>query len=206
MDAIQSLPLILMTALVATATPGPATLAISATAMGEGARPALRLALGVLCGSLIWSIAAALGLSALMLAQLWAVEVIRYAGAGYLAWLAWKSARAAWAGLPPGARVPVRSRHFLRGLALHVTNPKAIFFFGALYSVMLSPGQSPAALAVVVAAVGVQSAVVFLGYALLFSRPGPTAAYRRAYRWIQGASAVLFGAFSVRLLTARIGA
>ena len=192
-------------ALVAVASPGPATLAISTTAMSQGARPALRLASGVLTGSFTWSAAAALGLSAVMLAHGWVIELVRYAGAAYLMWLAVKMARAAWRGAGPAGGIAPERHHYWRGLMLHLTNPKAIFFFGALYAVVLTPGQSPLALLVVFLAIGAQSAVVFLGYALLFSRPGPVAVYARAARAIQGISAVLFAGFSLKLLTARIG-
>ncbi|MFO6464934.1 LysE family translocator [Jannaschia sp. KMU-145] len=203
MDILTSLPMILGVALIASASPGPATLAIAATSMGQGARAGLRLATGVLTGSLIWSVAAAAGLAALMLRHGWAVEAIRIAGAGYLFWLAFKSARAAWRGGPPPVAATARGS-FRKGLLLHLTNPKAIFFFGALYAVILTPGQSPAALGIVVAAVGAQSAAVFLGYALLFSRAGPMAAYRRAYRGIAALSALAFAGFGLRLLTARL--
>lgn len=205
MDAIQHLPAILLMALIAAGSPGPATLAISATAMGQGTAPALRLATGVLCGSLAWSAAAALGLGAIMLAHGWFIDLVRYAGAVYLMWLAVRSARAAWhGGNTTQGTVPER-HHFLRGLALHLTNPKAIFFFGALYAVVLTPGQSVWSLVIVFAAVGVQSAVVFLGYALLFSRRGPVRFYRRAARWVQGISAAIFAGFGLKLLTTRIG-
>lgn len=205
MDALSSLPAILLMALVAVATPGPATLAISTTAMAQGVSPALRLAGGIITGSFTWSASAALGLSAVMLANVWIIEAIRYAGAAYLLWLAYRLARAAWRGDSPGVGVAPKRQHYLRGLMLHLTNPKAIFFFGALYAVMLTPGQSPWALLVVFLAIGAQSTVVFLGYAVLFSRPGPVAFYRRASRWVQGASALCFAGFGVKLLTARIG-
>ncbi len=47
-------------------------------------------------GSLIWSISAALGLGAIMLANAWVFEIIRYFGAAYLMYLAYKSARSAF--------------------------------------------------------------------------------------------------------------
>ena len=205
MDAIQSLPAILLMALVAGASPGPATLAISTTAMSQGVGPGLKLAAGVVTGSFMWSAAAALGLSALMLTHGWIIEIIRYAGATYLIWLAFKLARASWRGTEPGTGLSPARHHYFRGLMLHVTNPKAIFFFGALYAVVLTPEQSPWALLVVFFAIGAQSTVVFLGYAFLFSRSGPVAFYRRSARWIQGISAICFAGFGLKLLTARIG-
>lgn len=203
MDIWTSLPFILATALIASASPGPATLAIAGTAMGAGTGPALRLAAGVLTGSLIWSVTAAAGLAALMYSYAPMIELIRYAGAVYLFWLAFKMGRAAVLGRAANSEM-IKARHYLRGLLLHLTNPKAIFFFGALYAVVLQPGQSVFSLVIVVLAMGLQSAVVFLGYAVLFSRQGPMAAYRRASRWIDGLSALFFAGFGAKLLTTRL--
>ena len=95
MHAEVNLPLILLAALVATASPGPATLAIAGTSMASGRRYGLALAAGVTTGSLAWSVAAAAGLSVVMLANAWVFEAMRYAGAAYLLFLAFKSARSA---------------------------------------------------------------------------------------------------------------
>lgn len=171
--------------------------------MSAGTGPALRLAAGVLTGSIIWSVTAAAGLAALMHGYAPIVEAIRYAGAAYLFWLAYKMGRAALNAQAANGET-IKARHYVRGLLLHLTNPKAIFFFGALYAVMLQPGQSVVSLAIVVLAVGLQSAIVFLGYALLFSRPGPMAVYKSSARWIDGLSAVVFAGFGAKLLTARL--
>src|SRR3546814_17381062 len=72
--------------------------------MASGRRYGLALAAGVMTGSLTWSIAAAAGLSAIMLANAWAFEALRYAGAAYLLFLAFKSARAALTAGAPALR------------------------------------------------------------------------------------------------------
>src|SRR3546814_17136585 len=126
MIADVNLTLILLAALIATASPGPATLAIAGTSMASGRRYGLALAAGVMTGSLTWSIAAAAGLSAIMLANAWAFEALRYAGAAYLLFLAFKSARAALtAGAPAPRHVatsPLRSA-YRRGPGPPLTNP-----------------------------------------------------------------------------------
>ena len=86
---------ILLAALAASLSLGPASLAIAGTSMARGRRAGLFLTAGIIVGSLAWSIAAALGLGAIMLANAWVFEIIRYAGAGYLIFLALKSARSA---------------------------------------------------------------------------------------------------------------
>ena len=60
------LPLILIAAFVAGASPGAATLAIAGTSMASGRTSGLALASGITAGSPIWSVSAALGLGAII--------------------------------------------------------------------------------------------------------------------------------------------
>lgn len=201
------LSLILLAALIAVASPGPAVLAIAGTSMNAGRRAGLIFASGVTTGSLTWSIGAAAGLSAVMLANAWLIEAIRYGGAAYLLFLAFKSARSALtpgAAVPQGLAVPPPRRAFARGLALHLTNPKAILFFGSLYSFGVPADATLADLALIVFAVGVQSAVVLHGYALLFSNRAVVAGYLKLRRWFDGLFAVAFGYAGFKILTARL--
>ena len=208
MIADVNLPLILLAALIATASPGPATLAIAGTSMASGRRCGLALASGITTGSLMWSVGAAAGLSVVMLANAWVFEVLRYAGAAYLLFLAFKSARSA---LRPGAApametaAPSLATAYRRGLLLHLTNPKAILFFGSLYAVGVPAGTSPASLALVIAAVGLQSFALFHGYALLFSSPPLARGYAKLRRWFEAAFAAAFAFAGIKILTARLG-
>lgn len=200
-------PLILTAALLATASPGPSTLAIAGTAMAHGRAQALALVAGIACGSWSWSVAAALGLGALMQANAWVFEVLRYCGAGYLLFLAYKSARSA---LSPG-HAKLRSvsagsyrASYGKGLAMHLTNPKAILFFGALFSVGVPVTASPLEIGLVVVIVGLQSLAVFAAYALMFSSGRIVAMYLRMRRWFEGAFAVAFGLAGITLLARRL--
>ena len=207
MIADVNLPLILLAALIAAGSPGPATLAIAGTSMASGRRYGLAIASGITTGSLTWSIAAAAGLSVVMLANAWIFEVMRYFGAGYLLFLAFKSARSALkADAPATAKIaaPSLGAAYRRGLLLHLTNPKAILFFGSLYAVGVPAGSSPATLAVIIAAVGLQNFVLFHGYALLFSSPPLAAGYAKLRRWFEAIFAVAFAAAGVKILTARL--
>ncbi|MFC6639239.1 LysE family transporter [Sulfitobacter sp. JBTF-M27] len=200
-------PVILFAAFLAAGSPGPATLAIAGTSMSSGRNTGLALASGVTTGSFIWSVSAAFGLGAVMAANAWVFEVIRYFGAGYLMWLAIKAARSAWAGnrlatkpLPP----TTPRRAYTKGLALHLTNPKAVLFFGALYAIGVPPGTPPSALIMVILAVGVQSMIMFHLYAVIFSSRPMTAAYTRAKRVFETFFALAFGAIAFKVLTARV--
>jgi len=207
MSLAVNLPIILSAAFIATASPGPATLGIASMSMGAGRRHGVVMALGVVTGSLAWSAAAALGLGAIMLANAWILEAIRYAGAGYLLYLAVKSARSA---LRPQA-LTLKATGDLRpgeayrhGLLLHLTNPKAILFFGALYSIGVPPNAPPATLLVVIAAVGLQSALIFLTYAVVFSSAAVARGFTRIRRLFDGLLAVAFGYASFKVLTAHL--
>lgn len=202
-----NLPLILLAALMATSSPGPATVTIAGTSMKAGRRYGLAVASGISSGSLMWSTAAAFGLGAVMLANVWVFELLRYCGAGYLIFLAVKSAKSALTPgeiQPRGLTNPTWKRAYAAGLGLHLTNPKAILFFGSLYAVGVPAHAAPSTLLLIIAAVAVQSALVFHGYALLFSSPPVARGYMRLRRCFEGAFALAFGYAGVKLLTSRL--
>jgi threonine efflux protein len=203
-----NLPLILLAALVASISPGPATLTLAGTSMASGRASRLALASRITTGSLMWSVAAALGLGAVMLANAWVFELIRYFGAGYLMYLAYKAARSALSSKALATKSFKGGKRSLytKGLALHLTNPKAILFFGSLFSLGIPPRTGAQDLALVIAAVGFQSFLVFHGYALLFSSKAMTRTYLRLRRWFEGAFAIGFGAASFKILTAKVQA
>ena len=196
------LPAILLGWALMGGTPGPATLAISATAMARGRGAALRLATGVVLGSAAWGAVAGLGLAAAMLRSAWTLELVRYLGAAYLGWLAVRALRAAWRGAPasPGR---VADRPFARGLLLHLTNPKAVLGWGSVYAVALAPGAGPAAVGGLYAALLATSGLVFWGYALAFSSAPVARAYARARRGFEAAFGLLFGGAALGLLAWR---
>lgn len=201
---IPLLPLLLGWAL-AGASPGPATLAISGTAMAHGRTSGLIIAAGIVAGSASWGIAAALGVSALMLANAWVFEIIRYAGAAYLGYLALKSLRRASKSTGPGpnAGPPMgQNRLFAKGALLHLTNPKAILAWGSIFSIALPPGANPADIWQLFALLIATSACVFLGYGVLFSTPTIARTYRKLHRLFDAAFGLFFGAVAVKILTA----
>ena len=202
------LTLIMLAAFIAVASPGPAVMAIAGTSVRAGRRTGLIFASGVTTGSLTWSIGAAAGLSAVMLANAWLIEIVRYCGGGYLLFLALKSARAAIRpgddAMPRGLAHASARRAYARGLALHLTNPKAILFFGSLYSFGVPADATLGDLALIVIMVGLQSATILHGYALLFSNPVVVRGYLKLRRWFEGAFALALGYAGVKILTAKL--
>ena len=203
-DLLFPLPLILLGWAIGGGSPGPATLAISGTSMAHGRRTGLQLATGVVIGSATWGIAAALGFSAIMMSNVWLFNAVRCAGAAYLLYLAGKSLRAAWIGKAAKPASPTRIGAFGKGLTLHLTNPKAVLGWGAIYAVAMTPDAQPVSVALLFAALIMTSAFVFLGYAVLFSSAPIARGYARLSRWFNVAFGVLFGAASLKLLTAKL--
>lgn len=198
--------LILLAWAIAGGSPGPATLAISGTAMSVGRSAGLTIAAGIVCGSAIWGVLSALGMSAIMLANVWAFEIVRYAGAIYLAYLAVKSLkRAMWPAHVATTPHAAKGKLFTKGMLLHLTNPKAILAWGAIYAIALPEGASTSQVWFLFGQLICVSAIVFLGYGILLSSQRVGRLYRKTQRWFEFSFGILFGVASFKILTARLG-
>lgn len=187
--------------------PGPATLAIAGTAMERDRAAGLAVATGIICGSAFWGLAAALGLSALMLTKAWLVEVVRYVGAAYLLYLALKALKSAASDKPfaaVGAKSGGLRRLYVKGLLVHLTNPKAIFGWGAIFAVAVPPGSAANEIATMYVSLLAVSCCVFWGYGLLFALGPFVRGYQKARRWFEAAFGVLFGLAGLKILTTRL--
>lgn len=188
--------------------PGPATLGIASTSMSAGRHLGLAFSLGILFGSAFWGLAAAFGLSALMLTNVWLFETMRYVGAAYLLYLAFKSLRSALATKNPlmgRAQTGGAWRVFVKGALIHLTNPKAILGWGAVYAIAMPIGAVMGDLIWMFGFLYSGSILVFIGYAFLFSSPGVVRGYQRMRRWFELSFAALFGLAGLKILTARLG-
>lgn len=186
----------------AIASPGPSNLAVMATSMEHGRSSGMLLALGVTTGSLTWGILAALGVSALIVAQPGALSVIKLVGGLYLFYLAWRSARSAMrAEMPPARPVGSGGRIFLRGYLIHLTNPKAILSWTAIIALGLKPDTPTVVVAAIVTGCMLISLVTNQVYAMLFSSAPMVAGYRRLRRRAEAALSAFFVFAGFKLLT-----
>lgn len=203
MHSELNLFLIMGIALIAVASPGPATLAVSATSMSQSRKHGLLLASGISTGSLVWNISAALGLGAIMAANAVFVEIFRYLGSGYLLYLGYKSLRSA---INPSTIQQIKiipasyKATYLKGVALHITNPKAILFFTTLYAIGVPADATAWDLAIVAAAIAIQTALVMHIYAVIFSLPKVVQVYIKLKRWFEGVFAAVFGFAGFKIL------
>lgn len=113
--------------------PGPSTVVILRRAVMNGRRTGMATVLGNECGVLLWGLAAALGLSALLLASQVAYDVLRVAGAVVLVWMGaralWQARRAGGPEDEPAETAEVSCRRaYWQGLITNFANPKAGVF------------------------------------------------------------------------------
>lgn len=188
--------------IVTSVSPGPSVVAIMATSLSRGRAAGLRFAGGVVCGSCFWGLLAAAGVGALLESVGWALSALKIAGGLYLLWMAYKAGRSALCPDGPAA-IPPSGRFWVRGLTLHLTNPKAVFGWISIVALGLPHDASVAHVLMLLGGCAALAVVVNLGYALIFSTPALVRAYASVRRVAEGVFAAFFGAAGIGLLTWR---
>jgi threonine efflux protein len=180
--------------------------------MNQGRVQGLALASGILTGSVFWSCSAAFGLGAVLYANVWLFESLRYVGAVYLLFLAYKSCRSAMVNKSDSSKMlatletkqtSLRAAYF-RGLAIHLTNPKAILFLGSLFAMGMPSSVSTQGLLSVIVLLTIQSACINLGYAVLFSNPRIRQSYFKMKRGFDAAFTLMFGVAGIKILLSKL--
>jgi threonine/homoserine/homoserine lactone efflux protein len=159
--------------LLAVATPGPGVAAVLTRSLAHGMRGAPAFIGGFLIGDLIWFAGASAGLAALAQTAQTVFLVVRYAGALYLMYLAYRLWTAPIQPLEAGdihaSQRPWRL--FLGSLSLTLGNPKPMIFFVALLpTVVHLRGLHFADYLLIAMAITVILPLVLGGYALAASR------------------------------------
>jgi len=108
--------------------PGPNTIIILAQSVGGGRMAGLATVAGVETGTVIHTVAAALGLSALLATSAFAFNAIKLAGAAYLIVVGYRMFRQPSIQLASGPQVSP-GLAFRRALVTNVLNPKVALFF-----------------------------------------------------------------------------
>ncbi|MFI1418436.1 leucine efflux protein LeuE [Streptomyces sp. NPDC020731] len=189
--------------------PGPNSLYVLSVAARRGVRAGYTAAAGVWCGDAVLMTLSAAGVASLLQANAVLFGIVKYAGAGYLTWLAVGMLRAAWgmwrtrrdkdAAEAPAAVAP-GERPFRRALVVSLLNPKAILFFIAFFVQFVS--ESNPVLGFVTLGVLAQVTSVLYLSALIFGGSRLAAAFRRRRALSAGATSAagaLFLGFAVKL-------
>jgi threonine/homoserine/homoserine lactone efflux protein len=123
-----------------TVTPGPDMLLIASRSVSQGRMAGFASLAGIQAGTYCHAMAAAFGLSQLFLAVPFAYDALRFAGAIYLLYLAWKTLRAKPQAAAALTISPALSpgRIFTQGLLTNILNPKMALFVLALFPQFVS--------------------------------------------------------------------
>ena len=193
-----------------TLAPGPDNTFILAQGVARGRKAALVTAMGMCSGISVHTTAAALGISAALYASATAFALLKYAGAAYLLFLAYKALKEPAAPQPqstsgiPAAVQPWRTL-FRRGFLMNVVNPKVGLFFLAFLPQFVT--RDGGGIALQMALLGLvfmlQAVLVFgiIGYLsgslgdVLLKKPG----IAKYFAWL---SAGVFGALGLKLALA----
>lgn len=173
------------------ACPGPDTLFVLSTGMTQGRRAAILTGLGMCSGVSVHTLAVALGLAAVVKSSPMLFDLIRYAGAAYLLYLALHTLGSHGPTNRPAESS--RGSGWRRGFLMNVLNPKVAMFFLAFLPSFADPSQAsvPWQLMLLGLVFMLQAIVIFtlLGYfsgmlgQWLLKRP----AWACASRWITAA-------------------
>ncbi|WAU85313.1 leucine efflux protein LeuE [Streptomyces sp. Qhu-G9] len=211
MLGITDLPAYLVGLVLIVLLPGPNSLYVLSVAARRGIRTGYRASAGVWCGDAVLMTLSAAGVASLLQANALLFGIVKYAGAGYLAWLAFgmlRTARDMWRSRrEPGGTEEVSSpvaeeRPFRRALVISLFNPKAILFFVAFFVQFVDPGYAYPALSFVVLGAFAQLVSFLYLSALIFGGTRLAAAFRRRRRLSAGATSAagaLFLGFAVKL-------
>ncbi len=146
MTDTTALAVFMIAALTLNVTPGPNMLYVTTRSLGQGRKAGVVSAIGIGVGNLVHTLAAALGLSALLMSSAIAYSVVKYVGAAYLIYL--------------GVRMMLRNEHnnslttltdarlsriFSQAIATSVLNPKVALFFIAFLPQFANPAQGSVA-------------------------------------------------------------
>ncbi|MEV0997498.1 leucine efflux protein LeuE [Nonomuraea sp. NPDC050202] len=195
--------------------PGPNSLYVLSYAAQHGVRQGYRAAAGVFVGDTVLMFLTAAGAASLLRANPLLFTIVKYAGAGYLAWIgfqmlrgALKSWRSARTTETPAEKVDARTRPFRKALTISLLNPKAILFFLSFFVQFVDPAYANPALSFVILGAVIQLFSFLYLTGLIFGGTFLAAQFRRHRRLsaglTSGVGAVFLG-FGAKLATASLG-
>jgi threonine/homoserine/homoserine lactone efflux protein len=196
--ALRGLALFCLTYLLAVATPGPGIGAILARVLGRGAEGIAPFIAGYVVGELIWFTLVATGIAMLAQSAHSIFLIIKYVGAAYLLYLAYRLWTAPVEADEESKAPPQQSawRLFLASLTLTLGNPKVMIFFLALLPTVIDLTRMSFAIFLeVAAAICVILTSVLAAYSVAALRSRRLFKSSRAIRWLnRGTGTVMAGA------------
>ncbi|WP_426785631.1 threonine export protein RhtC [Rahnella variigena] len=196
-----------MVHLIALMSPGPDFFFVSQTAASRSRKEAMMGVIGITLGVLVWAAVALMGLHLILQKMAWLHQIITVGGGLYLCWMGLQLLKSARAKKQNGDDTPValpaRGRTFMRGLLTNLSNPKAVIYFGSVFSMFVSDSVSGGERLGIFLLIVVETLAWFSLVALVFALPKMRRGYQRLAKWIDGVAGVVFAGFGVALIINR---
>lgn len=186
--------------------PGPDNIFVLTQSAMNGRVAGLFVTLGLCTGLLFHTTAVALGVAAIFQTSEIAFTLLKFAGAGYLLYLAYKAFRAGSSKIE-GERAEASLKSlYLRGLIMNITNPKVAIFFLAFLPQFARPEFGPLIpqLMILGAVMALSTILVFGSVALGAGSLGDWLKARpSAQIWINRVAGLVFVGLAAKLITAQ---
>ena len=194
--------------IIALMSPGPDFFFVSQTAVSRSRKEALMGVLGITCGVMVWAGVALLGLHLIIEKMAWLHTIIMVGGGLYLCWMGYQMLRGALkksdAPAPePQVELARSGRSFLKGLLTNLANPKAIIYFGSVFSLFVGDNVGTGERWGIFLLIVLETLAWFTVVASLFALPAMRRGYQRMAKWIDGIAGTLFAGFGIHLIISR---
>ena len=149
-------------------TPGPNMAYLALVAARSGRRAGAVAVAGVTLGLGAYLLASVAGLAEAAQRWPWAYQALRWAGVGYLFWLAFDT----WREAPPKAQseeMQPLGRIFVRGLVANLLNPKAALLYVTLLPAFIAPDGNPVTQSLILGSVHIGVSLAIHGSIVLFA-------------------------------------
>jgi threonine/homoserine/homoserine lactone efflux protein len=194
MPTVGSLALYVPVVLVMAFTPGPATLFVLSRSASQGRRAGFLSAAGLLSGTLVLIVLAAVGLTNVLAASPRAFEAVKAVGAAYVIYLGVRAIAATGGAVEDGPTVRGQSgwRLFRDGILTELLNPKSALFYASILPQFVDTRRSDVPLQMVIlGVVFVVFAALSLTLIAIFAAALKTllmgsSAWRTVTRWASG--------------------
>lgn len=94
-------------------------------------------------------------------------------------------------------------RSFVKGLLTNLANPKAIIYFGSVFSLFVGDSVGAGARWGIFLLIVFETFARFTIVASLFALPAMRRGYQRIAKWIDGFAGALFAGFGIHLIISR---
>lgn len=186
-------------------TPGPDFFIVSQTAISRSRKQSMLVVAGITTGAMLWALLALMGLNILFEKMAWLKHVMLVVGGIYLCWLGFQMLRSAFSKQKATAvqvtELPTHNfSFFMKGFLTNLSNPKAVIYFGSVFSLFLVNPNLDQVHPLLFIIVSIETLIWFSFVAFVFSLPRFKAAYQNSAKWIDGVSGGIFTLFGAYLI------